>query len=133
MTTFRGRALGAFNDYAARPPARWRKVVAVVMTILLPVELGAKRGVLVGLLAFLVYGGVFAHGTFNHQRTLAWSRRHPAMDASLIIPLTFLGVAFLTSLSLWLCLLIAIAAGGVLIPVALRRRPAREATASPSP
>lgn len=114
--------LRAFNDYASRSPRTWQKVVAVVMAVALPLALWDKRGALVGVLAFLVYGGVFLTAAFNHGASLAWSRRHVALDGAFIVPIAFLALAYLTTLSLWLCALIALAAGAVLVSVAVWRR-----------
>lgn len=123
-----GGPVRAFDDYAARPPALWRKVAAVVLAILLPVALWDKRGAIVGVIALVVYGGVLLIATFNHSRTMTWSRRHVALDAALIVPLVFLALAYLTDLALATCVALALASGVVLVPVALWRRD-RNATA----
>jgi hypothetical protein len=115
------RPLRAFDDRAARPPAPWRKVVAVVLAIVLPLALWDKRGAVVGLVALVVYGGILLVATFDHRRTMAWSSRHVALDAALIVPLTFLALAYLSDLPLGVCVAIGVVAGAVLVPVALWR------------
>jgi di/tricarboxylate transporter len=120
--------LRAFNDYASRPPSTRTKVVAVVLAVALPLALWDKRGAAVGVVAFLVYGGVFLVGTFNHSGLVAWSRRHVALDASLMAPFAFFALAYLTTLPLWLCVLIALAVGAMFVPFAVRRRGSAQAT-----
>ena len=53
---------------------------------------------------------------------MAWSRRHVALDASLMAPLVFLALAYLTTVSLWLCVLVALDAGAVFVRFAVWRR-----------
>ncbi len=93
-----------------------------MLAILLPLALWDKRGIIVGVLAFIVYGGVFLVAAFDHRRTTAWSRRHFGLDSALIVPLAFLALAYLTDLALVVCLALAFAAGAVQVPVALSRR-----------
>lgn len=119
------RPLKAFNDRAAKPPGRWQQVLAVVLAILLPAALWDERGALVGIVAFLVYGGVFLVAAFKHDDLLAWSRRHPALDSLIIVPLAFLALAYLTDLGSGLCAAISAAAGLILVSVAGWRRQAR--------
>ena len=114
--------LRAFNDYAAKPLSTWLKVVIVMAAVAGSLAVWEKRGAVVGVLAFLVYGGAFLMTAFNHRGTVAWSRRHVALDATLIVPLTFLALAYITTLSLWLCAVIGLAAGAVMVPVAVWRR-----------
>lgn len=92
------------------------------MAVLLPLALWDKRGAVVGVVAFVVYGGVLLAAAFNHSRSREWSRRHVFLDALLLVPLGFLALAHLTDLALGVCLLIALAGGLVLVPLAIRRR-----------
>lgn len=123
------RPLKAFNDRAAKPPRRWQQVLAVVLAILLPVALWDKRGAAVGIVALFVYGGVSLLAAFKHDDVLAWSRRHPALDSLMIVPLAFLALAYLTDLGLGLCAAISVAAGLMLVSVAGWRRRARRRSA----
>ena len=79
------------------------------------------RGPLVGGIALLVFTllGVSALAPRRVQR---WSRRHPILDGSMIVPLTFLALAVVPRLSLWVCLVVALLTGGVMVPLAMRSR-----------
>lgn len=110
----------ALDDYAAHPPSPWRKLGAVLLWVVLPVALWDKRGPLVGLIAVAVYGAVFLLPAFRYRATDAWSRRHPALDASLVVPLLVLALAYVTELSIGACVLIGVAAGAVIVPVNVR-------------
>jgi hypothetical protein len=114
-------ALRRFDNYAARPPSAWTKVIVLALAVLLPVALWEKRGAVVGVVA-VVFGAGLLVATFAHNATRAWSRRHVALDASIVVPLTFLALAYGTALALWLCLLIALVAGVALVLVAVSRR-----------
>jgi hypothetical protein len=97
------------------------KLAAMVLAIAVSLGLWDKRGAVVGAVALLVYGGIVLTAMFNHSGTLAWSRRHVALDASFVVPLTFLALAYLTALPLGVCVLIAAAMGAVLVAVAVWR------------
>lgn len=115
-----------FDDYVARPPGMWRKAGMVVVAILLPLYVWEVRGAVVGAVAFNVFG-VMLVTTFKHKRALAWSRRHPALDASFFVPLTFIASAVNTTLALWWCVLVALGAGALLVTVGAWRRGHRRA------
>jgi uncharacterized membrane protein (DUF2068 family) len=123
-------AIGAgrtFDERARQPPGTWRKVFYVVLAIALPAAVWAQRGAVVGVVALAVYAGIFLMGAFGHDALLGWSARHVALDALLIVPLAFLALALCTGWPVGLCVLIAVAAGAVLVPVAARRRGGRRA------
>jgi hypothetical protein len=50
-----------------------------------------------------VCGGVFRFTAFNPGATRAWSRRHVALDAALIVPRGFGALAYLTDVTLRAC------------------------------
>ena len=114
--------LQAFRDYATRSPSASQRVGFVVLAVVLPLGLWHRRSVEVGIVAAVVYGWIFLVAAFNHSAMLAWERRHVVLDSLLIVPVAFLGLAYLTSLSLWLCIAAAVGAGVVFVPVALWRR-----------
>ncbi|HWT93457.1 MAG TPA: hypothetical protein VN238_10705 [Solirubrobacteraceae bacterium] len=115
----------AFNDFAARSPARWQQAACVLIAVFLPVSAWQDRGAIVGLIAFAVYTPLFLVGAFRHARVLAWSARRPVLDAALFVPLVFVPVATLTDLSLAVCALIALGVGALLTLLVLRRTRAR--------
>ena len=115
-------SLRTFDEYAARPPARWQPAAAVLATIVIPVALWDKRGPALALAALLVFGWIFLASAFNHPATLAWSRQHVVLDGLLIVPLLFLALAMLTSLSLGICAAVAAAIAVTYAPVTVWRR-----------
>lgn len=88
----------------------------------MPYGIWDKRGAAVGILAVVVSAAMCLGGAFHHSAAIAWSRRHVVLDALLIVPLTFFGLAYITGLSLVLCAAIALGAGAVLVPIAVVRR-----------
>lgn len=123
MHLMRVRAVSrAASDRLARPPATWQKIVAAPLAVLLSLGLWDKRGAAVGIAALVVYGVIFLLVAFDHSGVMAWSRRHAVLDALTMVPLTFLALAYLTELALGACLGIALAAGMLLVVVALHKR-----------
>jgi hypothetical protein len=80
---------------------------------------------MVGSIALLVFAvvGVSALTPLRAQR---WSWRHPVLDGVLVAPLAILALAVVLRLSLWVCLVVAVFTGVVMVPLAVRsRRPQR--------
>lgn len=118
------RTFRAVSDYAIRTPSRWEKAVAVVLAVVLPLAVWDQRGAAVGVVAFVVWGGMLLFTAFGHGRVQVWTGRHPAIDAAFIVPLTFLALAYLTSLPLAACAAIGVGAGLIFVPIVVwgRRR-----------
>jgi len=114
-------AARAFNDYVAPPATRRRQVVGGLLAVVVGVGLWEMRGAVVGILALLVYGGVFLAPAFNLDTGAARRRGQIALDAALIAPLTFLALAYVTHLPLAGCIAAGLAAGAVFVPLALWR------------
>ncbi|SHH53695.1 hypothetical protein SAMN05443575_4025 [Jatrophihabitans endophyticus] len=97
--------LTRFTDFAASPPV-WSRLLILPIGVLVVVELGSKRGWPMGVVAAIVYGIIAlamwfdANGAFGE-----WSRRHPVAEGLFLGPLAFLLLAYVTSWSLWTCLL----------------------------
>lgn len=107
----------------AQPPL-WFRLLGVAALTAAAAALGVRRGVAVGIIAAVVYGSIALSTAAAWQRTAAWSKRHPLLDSLLIVPLLFLAVAYLTNLSIGLCVVIAALAGALLVGLSavLRRR-----------
>lgn len=118
-------AVRRFNDFAARPPARWQRAMAVFLAVFLPYSAWQERGAVGALITIAVFAPILLLGTFRHERVGAWSARHPGLDAALLIPIVFACMAGVTDLSLAVCALVGLAAGAILAPVSLRRRARR--------
>lgn len=110
-----------FNDTLSRVPTVLRLVATVVFAIVLSSELWMLRGPVVGIIAFAVYGALMAGAAFNFEGMKRWSRQHPALDASIIVPVTFLSLC-LFDIPLVVCAAIGMAAGAVLVPLVVWRR-----------
>ncbi|MGI9018951.1 MAG: hypothetical protein ACR2HR_17925 [Euzebya sp.] len=100
--------MDALHRYLLRPPALWQKFAFVVLAVLLPLGLADRRGWAVGVIAAIVYGGLGIAFTFYRVPLLRFSADHRLLDAAFVGPLLFLAVAYLTPLSILLCLGIAV-------------------------
>jgi hypothetical protein len=80
-------------------------------------------------MAAVVYGSIALATLLAWERTTAWSKRHPLLDSLIIVPVLFLAIAYVTSLSTGLCVLIALLAGLLLVGLSavLRGRRANQA------
>lgn len=114
--------VSGFNRLAADPP-RWVRLVAVPVFALLVLGLASKRGWLVGVIAAIVYGAIALPVAVTPGGLVAWSRRHPVVDGSMMGPLLFLALSYLTSWPIWTCLLVGLV--GVLLGAILGRRRGR--------
>jgi hypothetical protein len=113
------------RQYLIGPLAPWQKVALAVLALGLPVAIAAKRGWLIGVVAAAVYGGMAFACILRWDRVQAWSLRHPLVDSAFIVPVLFLALAYITSLSTALCIVISILAGACLVglgPVTRARR-----------
>jgi hypothetical protein len=108
----------------------WVRVVLVPLVASLILAVISKRGWLIGVVALIVYGGVGLGMAIAPKTVVAWERRHPVIDGMIFGPLVFLAVAYVTSWSLWVCLLLGVA--GVLVGAAQGIRRARHWSATVS-
>ena len=113
-----------FNERAAREPRLWEKAVWPLLAIAVPIWLGSERGVVVGLIAGVVYGALFVLAAFRHAELVAWSRAHPYLDLLWLPPLAFVACAGLSDWPPWVCVAVALGGSAVVaaLVVALRRR-----------
>jgi Ca2+/Na+ antiporter len=95
--------------------------LATLLTLTVVLRSWQARGPLVGGTALLVFT-LFGVSALAPRRVQRWSRRHPILDGSMIVPLTFLALAVVSRLSLRVCLVVALLTGGVMVPLAIRSR-----------
>lgn len=107
----------------AQPPL-WLRLFGVVAFTAAAAALGVRRGVAVGFVAAVVYGFIALPAAVAWERTVAWSKQHPLLDSLVIIPLLSLALAYRAHLSIGLCVVVAVLAGGLLVGLSavLRRR-----------
>jgi hypothetical protein len=101
-----------------------RAGLATFSTLAAVVAAWRARGPLVGGIALLVFTVVGVLALAPRRVRGRW-RRHPILDSSMVVPLTFLALAVVLFLSLWVCLVVALLSGGVMVPVSMRSRPRR--------
>jgi hypothetical protein len=113
-----------FNERAAREPRTWEKVVLLFLAVATPVWLGSERGVVIGVVAAVVYGPLFGLGALRHRQMIAWSQAHPNLDMLWLPALLFLALAGWSDWPLWVCVAAALGGGAAIaaVAVALRRR-----------
>ena len=100
-------------------------MIGCLLPITAAIGFAAKRGVVVGVVAAVVYGALTLSLLLAWERVAAWSKRHPLLDGLIIVPLLFLAVAYCTKLSIAICVVIALVGGLFLVPLTLLRRRAR--------
>ncbi|MEV0390183.1 hypothetical protein [Nonomuraea sp. NPDC050643] len=122
----------ADREDAAPPSAagrslRWLpRVILPPVAVLITIGMYDKRGVVMAVIAAITYGTLAAISWLPPERLTRWSRAHPVIDGLFFAPLLFAGLAYLTSLSPAICLVIA-AIGTVLLLGIIwwRRQPAK--------
>jgi threonine/homoserine efflux transporter RhtA len=98
-----------------------RLALGMVFAAALAAQLWPTRGPVIGVIAVVFYGALFAIALSKPKRLKAWSRRHPALDAAILAPVTFLALC-LFDIPLVLCAVIGATAGAVLVAFVLWRR-----------
>ena len=113
-----------FNERAAREPRAWEKAVLLFLAVATPVWLGDERGVVVGLVAAVVFGPLFVLGAFRRRELIAWSQAHPNLDLLWPPAIFFLAFAGWSDWPLWVCGAAALGGGVAMAAVAVvgRRR-----------
>jgi hypothetical protein len=109
----------------SRPPV-WFRLIGCLGLTAAAAGLFAKRGVVVGVVAVVVYGLLSLSYLLAWERVRDWSKRHPLLDSLVIVPLLFLALTYGTRLSTVICVLIAAIAGPLLAAPAYARRRARQ-------
>ena len=106
-----------FNERAAREPRTWEKAVLVFLAVATPIWLGSERGVVVGVVAAVVFGPLFVLGAFRRGRLIGWSQAHPNLDLLWAPAIFFLAFAGWSDWPLWVCAAAALGGGAVLAAV----------------
>lgn len=109
----------------SKPPV-WFRLICCLSLIAAAAGVFAKRGVVVGVVAVIVYGLLSLSCLLAWERVRDWSKRHPLPDSLVIVPLLFVALAYVTRLSTVICILIAAIAGPLLMAPAYARRRARQ-------
>ncbi|GAA3791402.1 hypothetical protein GCM10022226_07990 [Sphaerisporangium flaviroseum] len=99
----------ALKTYNWRRPPTWVSLLLFPIAVLLAFAITEKRGIVLGVLAGVVYGSLAVAG-LALDRVSAWSKAHPVLDSIIMPPLLFFALAYLTPLSLIICLAITAAA-----------------------
>jgi hypothetical protein len=80
-----------------------------------------RRGWVLGVVAFLVYGSVFGAVSLSVDAVRRWSARHVALDAALFVPFSFGPLLLIPALSWWAAAMISVAAGTLFVPFVVHR------------
>ncbi|WP_157251917.1 hypothetical protein [Patulibacter americanus] len=91
-----------------RPVPLWMKLILVVPAITTTIELHERRGLALAVVGALMWGALLAAMVRGTDMT-AWSRAHPVVDSAVMVPVTFVALAYLTHLALGWCALIGVA------------------------
>ena len=110
---------------SARGRLAWR-VVRVAgglgLAALIGSAIAGRRGPVLGVLTFLVYGVLMAAGAWSFAGLRRWSARHVLLDRLIFIPLAFIALLLLPALPWWGAALIALVGGAAFVWLAGRRR-----------
>jgi len=105
------------------------RVVRIIGALALAAVMGwtmvDRRGWVLGLLVFVVYGPLLGATALSFDRLRQWSARHVVLDSLVILPLVFFALLLIPMLSWWGAALIALLAGMIFVPFAVRRRTAQ--------
>ena len=98
----------------ADSPTGVQRAIAVLMAVAVDWAVWERRGAALGVVATVFFVGGSVWWVASPSRAMAWSRRHPALDALAAAPLMFFALAIFTTMPLLAC-----AAGGVVAGAAL--------------
>ena len=110
-----------------RPPrgrVAWRIVRvagALGLGSLVAATIADRRGPVLGILAFLLYGVLMAAAVWSPAGLRRWSARHLLLDRLLFIPLAFFALLLIPALPWWGAALIALVAGAMVVALVTRR------------
>ena len=119
-TSGASRPLG--DRYERRQTTTLGKIALAGLTVAVPLALWDKRGAAVAVIAAFSYGILFGLAVLTPRPWAEWSRRHVVLDALIVVPLMFVALAYITNMSLVLCVVVALGTAAVTVPLAVRRR-----------
>ncbi|WP_138720991.1 hypothetical protein [Nonomuraea basaltis] len=97
---------------------RWfSRVFLPLGTVVLTLQMIDKRGVAMGVLVALTFGTLAAFAWIPPRVAIRWSSRHPLLDGLLFTPILFCALAYLTPLSLLVCLGITVIGTALMLGV----------------
>ncbi len=102
-----------------------RIIGAVAVAAAMGSGMAGRRGWVLGLLAFLVYGSLLGVAALSFARLRQWSARHVVMDSLVFLPLAFFALLLIPTLQWWGAVLISLVAGMIFVPFAVRRQNAQ--------
>ncbi|MEU4231365.1 hypothetical protein AB0F17_44320 [Nonomuraea sp. NPDC026600] len=108
----------------------WPGIILTPVAVVITLGMIEKRGVVIGIIAALTYGTLAIVGWIPPHRLMRWSRQHPVLDELFFAPLLFGGLAYLTPLSLVMCLVITAMGTALLLGLTgwIRRTRSQRAT-----
>jgi hypothetical protein len=100
----------------SKPPT-WYRIFVFLLMLGLIIALFFKRGIVVGVVAAVVYGYLALVALLRWDWMTGWSKRHPTLDRLLFIPLLFLTVAYISKIPTLICVLIAVLGGLLMVGI----------------
>jgi len=80
------------------------------------------RGLAVSIAGVVEFCWLGAWALVPWGQRLAWARRHPVLDSTIVFPSTFVALAVLTHLSIGVCALLTVPFGILLVAVSVLTR-----------
>lgn len=93
---------------ASRPPSNWMRIVLMVVMLVVPIAVGRRRGVAVGVVTAAIYAPIVIAAVVKWDRVPLWSRCHPELDAACLGPLVFVLLAYVTTWHIAICVAIGL-------------------------
>jgi hypothetical protein len=100
--------------------ARLAGVVACVAFV--AVWMAERRGLVLGLLAFVTYAFPLGAAAWSMSWLRRWSDRHIVVDASFLVPFLFFALLLIPVLTWWVAAAIALGIGAAVVPLSVHRR-----------
>ncbi|GIE56786.1 hypothetical protein Aoc01nite_21880 [Actinoplanes octamycinicus] len=94
----------------------------VLLAAMMARTMADRRGLALGLFAFVFFGTVFAIGVLRPDSVRRWSVRHPVLDSAVIVPAVFVALLLIPVLPWWGAAVLAVVVGLIGVPLMVRRR-----------
>ncbi len=112
----------------SKPPT-WYRIFGFLVMLGIIAAYFFKRGIVVGVIAAVIYGYLALAALLRWDWMMGWSKRHPTLDRFLFIPLLFLVVAYISKLPTLICALIAVLGGLLVVGITSWVRRSRKSSA----